>query len=81
MDFVKVIDTSINFCKDKINKAMEISDQIVGAKDIRNAMYIIILKKICFLTKKIKAPFYRNLYFISPSNILLRISFSSPLSL
>ena len=26
MDFVKVVDTAIDFCKDKINKAMDIWD-------------------------------------------------------
>ena len=26
MDFVKVVDTTIDFCKDKINKAMEVWD-------------------------------------------------------
>ena len=26
MDFVKVVDTAVGFCKDKINKAMELWD-------------------------------------------------------
>lgn len=37
MDFVKVIDTSINFCKDKINKAMEIWD---GFDEDQKRLYI-----------------------------------------